>query len=245
MSGINCTDDPRLPSGICTTCRKALQGGNSRHVLPPPINLRTLIYDHPTRASPHKTESCYVCCLAKMDIIAAQEMLKTASNSSNSAQAPGKLCEECYLPISEETGHKCIPAVLPSIEKIDSASGKSDEQQAAQVVRKMLVSEASSKRGEKYGNVTLATGGPPMHVEVKRPKMEPAATATSEQMVQHMQQQNFSLNQIKKEQKFVRDIFGAKSVEPHCREKVVDATHHLDEFFEVKVMEFIEKIKKL
>ena len=180
-----------------------MQGGNSRHVLPLPINLRTLIYDHPTRASPHKTDSCYVCCLAKMDIITARKMLNAPT--SDSSEAPGKLCPECYLSISEGIKHKCAPAVLPSIEQLDSVSGKSEEQQAAQVVRQKLVSEASTSRGEQYGTLTLATGGPPLHVEVKRPKIEQAAAASSEDLVKHMKQQNFSLNQIKKN----RNVSGA------------------------------------
>ena len=242
MPGINCiNDDPRLPSGICSGCRKALQG-NTTHVLPQPINLRTLIYDHPTRTSPHKAETCYICSLAKMDIIAAQKMYATPVNSNTSQVVLGKLCRECYLP--EGTEHKCTPAALPSIETIDSVSGKSDEEQAAKVIREKLVAEASTSRGQKYGNLTLATGGPPIHVEIKKPRIESPPTATSESLIKYMHEQNFSLNQIKKEEKFLRETFGRKSVEAHSHLKVLEATHHTDEFFEVRKMEFDEKVSK-
>ena len=177
-----------------------------------------------------------------MDVIATQKML--AAQVSSQQESPGRLCPECYLSISEGSDHKCAPSALPSIEMIDSASGKSEEEQAANLVRKKLVSESSTKSGKEYGRLTLATGARPIHLEVKRPKIEPEPTATSEDLVQHMQKQNFSFNQIKKEQKFVRKIFGTKSVEAHSHKKVVEATHHLDNFFEVKTMEFTEKVGK-
>ena len=180
-----------------------------------------------------------------MDIIEAQKMHKTQTNSTSTAPVvPGNLCSDCYLPISDETEHKCVPAVLPSIEIVTSLSGKSEEEQAAKIVRQKLVSEASTSRGHKYGTVTLATCGQPIHVEVKRPKIEPQPIATVDHMIKQMQQQNCSLSQIEIDQKFVRKIFGTNSVEPHCREKVIDATHHLDKFFEVKVLEFKEKVGK-
>ena len=164
-----------------------------------------------------------------MDIIAAQKMLPVDVQH----ESPGNMCPECYLSVSEQSPHKCTPSALPSIQMVDSVGGKSEEKQAAQLVRKKLVSEASTSRGKEYGTVTLETGGRSIHVEIKRPKMDPEATATSADLVKHMQQQNFSLNQIKKEQKFVRKIFWSKSVESHSHLKVVDATHHLDGFFEV------------
>ena len=95
-------------------------------------------------------------------------MLKAPT--SDSSEAPQNLCPECYLSVSGEEHHKCTPAVLPSIEMTDSDGGKSDEQQAAHVVRQKLVSEASTSSGKQYGTLTLATGGPPLHLEVKRPK---------------------------------------------------------------------------
>ena len=57
-----------------------------------------------------------------------------------------------------------------------------------------------------------------------------------------MKSQNFSLNQIKKEQKFIRENFGKQSVEAHSHVKMVEATHLLDQFFDVKTKEFTEKV---
>ena len=151
--GTNCTNDPRLPSGICTSCRRGLQG-NSRHVLHPPINPRTYIYDHPTRTSPHKEESCYICSLAKMNAVEAQAQKVPAKQQDISR----KSCPECYLPVSEESNHKCISPALSSIETTDPVDGKSEEEQAARLVRQKLMSEASTSRGKEYGTVTLATG---------------------------------------------------------------------------------------
>ena len=59
-----------------------------------------------------------------------------------------------------------------------------------------------------------------------------------------LQENNFSLKQVKRDQKFVRNIFGEKSVESRSEQKVIDATHHLDQFFEVKEMVFTQKVGK-
>ena len=111
-------------------------------------------------------------------------------------------------------------------------------------MREKLVAEASTSRGQKYGRITLATGGPPIHVEIKKPQIEEPRTASSDALIRYMHDQNFSLNRIKVEQKFIRKIFGEDSVETHSHSKIEEATHHTDEFFEVCRMQFEEKIGK-
>ena len=106
-----------------------------------------------------------------MDIIAQRKLQKAATATT---EATGKSCPECLLP--DKGAHKCSPAALPSLELLDSNESKSEEERAAQIIRQKLTSEATTACGKKYGSVKLATGGHPISIEVKKPKMKPTAT---------------------------------------------------------------------
>ena len=178
-----------------------------------------------------------------MDIIAAQKFSPTKAKNADPTTS-AKLCPECYMLLQDGIEHKCTSAPPAVIQMLDSAKRpKTEEEIAAQVVRKKLKLEATTISDEKYGTVTLATGGRPLQVEVKKPNSTPSATATatSGSFVNHMREQNMSLRQIRKEQQFIRSIFGRASVEAKSHLKIIDATHQMDRFFAVKRMEFTEK----
>ena len=173
-----------------------------------------------------------------MNVIQAQKYIPP--KAKDQPNAPGNLCPDCYTSLQGGADHRCVPAAPVALQMME-VDEKSEEERAAKVVRQKLVTEASTSRGKEYGTLTLATGGPPIHVEVKRPNPPPTGTATTSSLIGHMKDYNLSMNQLKKEQQFIRGIFGRKSVEAHAGIKIAEATHEMDRFFDVKRMEFTEK----
>lgn len=120
---------------------------------------------------------------------------------------------------------------------------KSKQEFAAKVIREKLVLEASTSRGTRYGTVTLASGGPPICVEVKPPNSLPTAQAKSADFIKFMQECGLSMSQMLRYEKFIRGVFGRGALEPRVHEKIIESSHEFDDFFDVATMEFELKEK--
>ena len=142
-------------------------------------------------------------------------------------------------PHQEELCYICQHVKKDAIALNHLAPKESEERIAAKVIREQL-KEGETVGENRYGTITLHTGGRPLKIAVKDPNTS-QATASSSSLTNFMKEQNLSLRQIQAFEKFVRGTFGRKSVEAGAHQKIVEATHQLDEFFEAEEQEFVEK----
>jgi hypothetical protein len=59
------------------------------------------------------------------------------------------------------------------------------------------------------------------------------AGMSADNLVQMMREEGTSINAVKRYQKRIREHFGKSGIESHAQRAVTDATHQLDDFYEL------------
>ena len=112
ISGLeNYSFDPRLPNGICASCRQALQNPNKHHLLPEPQDYTKFTVNCPSPSSPHDDVTCYICKLARMNAVKKKQLASMVAAGKMAENVT--LCHDCLGYRTEGAPHDCKTSLLP------------------------------------------------------------------------------------------------------------------------------------
>lgn len=237
-------NDPRLPKVICGSCRLALQD-YSNGKFTRLINL----YDHSLLGAPHKLTrlnticDCIVCNIthSHCGTIGGAKGSKRKSSGSPASQRPTpiKVCNCCFTELHPGRKHHCNhTSKFNNLTNIISStpSFKMSEKIAASVIRKKASSNSAT--------VELASpgGGHPLKLTLPSPKDSSLKQFKHDNIATIQKELNLSNRATLKLGQNMRTSTNKRNIiQPHLKSHLHSLDHRLDDFFEVKEIDFIKK----
>ena len=94
------------------------------------------------------------------------------------------------------------------------------------------------------GSVSLRQRGPALQVEVS-PSKAPVKGVKASDLIHWMRKGSLCLSQMKHFTQFIWIKFGRVSVEKYAQDKIVDYSHQLDNYFELRKLEFLDNFARV
>ena len=247
VSGLS-ADDDRLPTVICPTCRLVLheynQGSFDRT-----INL----FDH-KQLGPLKpiTRSSFECtcfmCTFYRDAFrrAAKNENVPRGRPRTATPIPIKVCNMCLSEISRGKEHNCQQnqRIHNILDFIDTSPPKADEKVVSTIVDVHVHVQPEAKEL----SFTRPQGGKPLTImtstQVKnRSNMQPKPSIDFENFQKIKEHQGLSAQKSLNLAKDLRCAFSnRKIITPDLKKKLIDKSHALDDYYEVKSLSLVAKI---
>lgn len=235
-------DDVRLPSRICTACRLTLdeyeKGIFSRNIETFDYAQIPQIYMTRLRSTSLQSKcECLVCEISRQNIN-NKSNCHPGRPSSKSPPKALKLCSSCLSALHQGKPHKCSKSsMLSNLSEL--ASDRNCEQNFA-----CAILENTSFDGSPV-NLSRPGGGHPLRVHKtqnspKSPNDNLPMMSTSD-MFGIQKDLNLSSRETLKLGQHIRKVSGSRKViESSLKNKLYDQNHLLDEWFEIKTIDFVK-----
>lgn len=247
IDGYDPTDE-RLPTSICSPCRITLlqyqKGDFSRHIA---------LFDHSiigaqsyqTRSQAMTKCACFVCEKARNSSIDGK-VKKVSGRPNEDATKPLvlKLCSRCLSSLHPGKQHNC--SHTSRVKNITQLAAAGSENVDEKVVACILKSKTGSTSLTEI-DLNVSGGGHALKVIVSPVQKSSSRTLFSGADVMDMQQDlHLSGRETLKLGKHLRAAASFRNtVEPNLKKKLHENNHKLDDWFEIKFLDFVKKEKNV
>ena len=223
-------NDPKVPSGICNSCRTNLQKRDSGQInaeLPQ-------LYDFQAIKIVRRTTdcSCLICQIGRSKFNHTHPSVSSVPSSSqqSSSQTQDRLCSLCLTVIRKGFPHQCTKAAkFDNLKKIVQTDSRAGEKLAASVIEQKVASPKGTKRliREQGGKPLSLTPGPSCQALEKSPLL------STTDLVKVQVNTGLSNNKIRGLATTLNKSFGARLIEPNFRGGFANIGKQLESFFTV------------
>ena len=230
-------DDPKVPSGICTTCRvslgqKAKSSESDKVLLPELHDFSKIFVPRFLRSSPFSC-NCMICKIARSSSLRSKSTAhplglkkkKRGRPSAPKEQAQQKQCPKCLTKVARGKHHSCTPTSL----------AQNLAKHFPQAVEKAAISVIKSKKPSPGGTVRLSQLSGPLFPVVPGSSTsvqnQATATVSTSALIGIQNQTSLSNNKIRQLASYLNTAVPHVKVEKNFQQNFAAQSKVLEKFF--------------